>query len=72
MVPAKSKFKDTVKDKLGKVDYSVSCSTSAGAHLCQALCWELGTELRKISLALRGLSLVIVLDNFFLYLISLP
>ena len=32
MVPAKSKFKDTVKDKLGKVDYSVSCSTSTGAH----------------------------------------
>ena len=70
MGPAKSKFKAIVEDTLG--NYSVSCSASTST--CFVPNPVLGAEYeveRDDSLALKGLSLVIVLDNFFIYLISL-
>lgn len=48
LAPPKGKFKDTVKDKLGKVDCQiVSGSASTGACLCQALYWETRYEVEK-------------------------
>ena len=70
MGPAKSKFKAIVEDTLG--NYSVSCSASTST--CFVPNPVLGAKYeveRDDSLALKGLSLVIVLDNFFIYLISL-
>lgn len=45
---SKEQIKDTVKDKLGKVDCQImSGSVSAGACLCQALYWEIRCEVEK-------------------------
>lgn len=45
---SKEQIKDTVKDKLGKVDCQImSGSASAGACLCQALYWEIRCEVEK-------------------------
>lgn len=74
MAPAKDKFKDIVKNKLGKVDYSVICSASTGAFFVPSPVLGAGNGVEKdTELALKGLSPVIVLDNFFLFnLLSLP